>query len=281
MGGVGVQGPLGEAIPPQGEVQVGGLEVWRIPANRKAEVGVRWAWDLKEAWPGPEGSRRLAQVVWAEMQVPGRGAGSRQGPPQPAEDRLLTAPHQPQRQSLLLIRTRVPSRPHLLQPQSPPEGHLADTATVGIGASARGLGGHTPSIHSVSSRHPWASALAGISGRQRGAPSVCAPNRQGVAPTGTCCLQPAHGSRPPCRAPGSCPSDSSEGQAGPAQHSRRDGGTRCGRAPSGRPPTSPHSRGSLLLSRLCRRRGRLFLDGLWHHRTSEEGSESPRGVIAA
>lgn len=194
---------------------------------------------MKEAQPGPKGSRSLAQVVWAEMQVLGRGAGSRQGPPQPAKDRLLTAPHQPQRQSLLLIRTRIPSRPHLLQPQSLPKGHPADTATVGVGASARGLGGHTASVHSVSSRRPWASAVAGISGRQRGALSICAPNRQGVAPTGTCCLQAAHESRPPCRAPGSCPSDSSEGQAGLAQHSRRDGRTWYSRALSGRPHHRP------------------------------------------
>ena len=68
-----------------------------------------------------------------------------------------------------------------------------------------------------------ASALVGISGRQLGTRSVCTPNgkERRVAPAGTCCPQPAHRSRPPCRALGSCPSDSSERWARPAQHSRR------------------------------------------------------------
>lgn len=66
---------------------------WRLAEKslptESQRSGVRWAWHLKEAWLGPEGSRRLAQGVWAEMQAPSRGAGSRQGPPQPSKDRLL------------------------------------------------------------------------------------------------------------------------------------------------------------------------------------------------
>lgn len=206
------------------------------------------------------------------MQVLGRGAGSRQGPPRPAEDRLLTAPHQPQRQSLLLKRTRVPSRPHLLKPQSLPEGHPADTTTVGVGASARRLG---------DTRLPSTARVPAVPGPQLSRTSQAGtPNRQGAAPTGTCCLQPAHGSRPPCRAPGSCPSDSSEGQAGPAQHSRRDGGTRCSRAPSGHPPHLPAQQGLAALVPVLRAAGAALLGRPLAPQNLGRGVRIPAGELS-
>ena len=45
------------------------------------------------------------------------------------------------------------------------------------------------------------------------------------------------------------------------------------------PTTAPHSRGLLLLSRLCRRRGKLFLHGLSGTAEPRERGQNPRGGV--